>query len=376
MADVIVKGDTSGAVTLSAPAVAGTVTVTLPSTSGTMLTTASSTGISGSAISSGTVAEAYGGTGTSTGYYGFKNRIINGAMGISQRTAVNTNVAVTTTVSGTFGPDRFTGYSGTASLWNILQVTTGVYDFPYALRLQRIAGQTSTSAIYLRQVIETNNCIDLAGQTVTLSFYATAGANYSGGAVTTQIYTGTASDQGTASLNSGTWTGFVSPIASTFTPTTTRTRFSFTATLGSTVQEVAFGLNWSGSGTAGANDYLDITGVQVEKGSTATSFDYRPYGTELLLCQRYYTQEINTGLGGESCFSGNVTNTAPYYANTTFKVTMRAIPTVTLTNHTNLQFSATAGTAYPQVSGFVESRLANATGTGYFFSTWVATAEL
>jgi hypothetical protein len=28
--------------------------------------------------------------------------------------------------------------------------------------------------------------------------------------------------------------------------------------------------------------------VQVEKGSTATSFDYRPYGTELNLCQRYF----------------------------------------------------------------------------------------
>ena len=267
----------SGNVTITGANVSGTANVS------TLVVTGSET-VSGNTAVTGNITASFF---TSTSTFGFKNRLINGAMGISQRTAVNTNVAVGTGTAGTFGPDRFTGYSGTASLWNILQVTTGVYDFPYALRLQRIAGQTSTSAIYLRQVIETNNCIDLAGQTVTLSFYATAGANYSGGAVTTQIYTGTASDQGTASLNSGTWTGFVSPIASTFTPTTTRTRFSFTATLGSTVQEVAFGLNWSGSGTAGANDYLDITGVQVEKGSTATSFDYRPYGTELQLCQRY-----------------------------------------------------------------------------------------
>ena len=135
--------------------------------------------------------------------YGFKNRIINGAMGISQRTAVNTNVAVTTSTSGTFGPDRYSGYTGTASLWNILQVTTGVYDFPYALRLQRIASQTSTSAVYLRQVIETNNCIDLAGQSVTISFYATAGANYSGGAATVQVITGTArSEEHTSELQS------------------------------------------------------------------------------------------------------------------------------------------------------------------------------
>jgi hypothetical protein len=43
-------------------------------------------------------------------------------------------------------------------------------------------------------------------------------------------------------------------------------------------------------GTSGATFY--ITGVQLEKGSTATSFDYRPYGTELALCQRYYYKTI------------------------------------------------------------------------------------
>ena len=42
------------------------------------------------------------------------------------------------------------------------------------------------------------------------------------------------------------------------------------------------------TGTAGADDSIYITGVQLEKGSTVTSFDYRPYGTELALCQRYY----------------------------------------------------------------------------------------
>jgi hypothetical protein len=251
---------------------------------------------------------------------GFRNRIINGAMGISQRTAVNTNVAVGTGTAGTFGPDRFTGYSGTASLWNILQVTTGVYDFPNALRLQRIAAQTSTSAIYLRQIIETNNCVDLAGQSVTISFYATAGANYSGGAVTIQVLTGTAADQGTTSLNTAAWTGLATPINSTFTPTITRTRFTFTGTIGASVQEIAFGLNWSGSGTAGANDYLDITGVQLEKGSTATSFDYRPYGTELALCQRYF---VGTGYGNMAICTTSTTNWNMAH---TFPVAMRTAP--------------------------------------------------
>jgi hypothetical protein len=261
-------------------------------------------------------------------YTGFKNRLINSAMGISQRTAVNTNVAVGTGPAGTFGPDRFTGYTGTGSLWNISQVSTSDYDFPYALRLQRIAGQTSTSAVYLRQVVETVNCKDLAGQSVTISFYVTAGTNYSGGAASFQVYTGTAADQGTSSLNTGAWTGFAAPLSSTFTPTTTRARVTLTGTLGATVQEVAFGLNWSGSGTAGANDYLDITGVQLEKGSTATSFDYRPYGTELALCQRYYYKIFPNAADSSLAGAGSTTSaTVATYMNGSFPVTMRVAPT-------------------------------------------------
>ena len=297
-------------------------------------------------------------------YTGFKNRIINGAVGISQRVAVNTAVAVSNGAGGTFGPDRWWGYTGTLSLWNQYQVTTGAYDFPYAWRVQRIAGQTSTSFIYYGQTIETNNCIDLAGQTVTISFYATAGANYSGGAANVQLLTGTVADQGTSSLNSGTWTGFATPISQTFTPTTTRTRFTFTGTIGSTVQEISFRFYWGGSGTAGANDYIDITGVQLEKGVTATSFDYRPYGTELAMCQRYY-ESNNTAVGGTSV--SFIVNTAGYFPSRGFVVTKRATPTMTITPTAG---SGAAVSADP--TGFYQST-ANSAAAG---SYWTASAEL
>jgi hypothetical protein len=75
MSSVVISGDTSGAITLSAPAVAGTTTLTLPATSGTVLQSGT------------TVTEAQGGTGTTVGYNGFKNRIINSAMVIDQRNA-------------------------------------------------------------------------------------------------------------------------------------------------------------------------------------------------------------------------------------------------------------------------------------------------
>jgi len=72
-------------------------------------------------------------------------------------------------------------------------------------------------------------------------------------------------------------------------------------------------------GTNGATFY--ITGVQLEKGSTATSFDYRPYGTELALCQRYYWQ--CTDSVGISTSAINLNRTA-----VNMPVPMRTAPTL------------------------------------------------
>jgi hypothetical protein len=87
-------------------------------------------------------------------------------------------------------------------------------------------------------------------------------------------------------------------------------------------------------GTNGATFY--ITGVQLEKGSTATSFDYRPYGTELALCQRYASSTFPQGTawaqnagrnGAVSLMSQNTSARQLGYF--TFPVTMRANPTLT-----------------------------------------------
>jgi hypothetical protein len=86
-------------------------------------------------------------------------------------------------------------------------------------------------------------------------------------------------------------------------------------------------------GTSGATFY--ITGVQLEKGSTATSFDYRPYGTELQLAQRYYYKifpnAASTVFGLAAIDSTTVAQVA-----SAFPVTMRITPTA-------LEQSGTAG---------------------------------
>jgi hypothetical protein len=160
--------------------------------------------------------------------------------------------------------------------------------------------------MFMGQIIESNNLQDLQGQSVTVSFWARAGANYSatGSTLYATIRTGTVADQGLNILISPGWTGATTQ-SQTVTLTTSWQYFTKTYTIPTTAQELSAFFEAYPTGTAGANDFFDITGFQLEKGSTATSFDYRPYGTELALCQRYYQR--NTADSAYTAFaSGDV----------------------------------------------------------------------
>ena len=108
--------------------------------------------------------------------FGFKNRIINGAMGIWQR-----GTSQTFTNSLVYGSvDRwvFIQGGGSASIAQT-QSTSVPTGFQYAIKQQRTAASTTTGTVYSAQEIESVNCYDLAGQAVTLSFWAKCGANFS-----------------------------------------------------------------------------------------------------------------------------------------------------------------------------------------------------
>ena len=219
----------------------------------------------------------------------FRNRIINGDMRIDQRNA-GASVTLSTTTPTSYSVDRWTGWRNGAATGMTHQRVAGFAGFPYALRMQRANGNTSTQNMFTVSVIESANILDLAGQTVTLSFYAKTGANYSEAAssINVFVYTSTALDQTSTGLHDAGWTGFVANGSYVAVNSTGTTKITYTVTLPSNVQSIAVGFAYGPTGTAGAADYVDITGVQLEKGTTATPFEFRPYGTELALCQRYY----------------------------------------------------------------------------------------
>jgi len=158
----------------------------------------------------------------------------------------------------------------------------------------------------------------------------------------------------------------------TFTVTSTVTNFSAQISIpaaATTGVEILFTVGAQTSGT------FTVGKVQLEKSSTATSFDYRPYGTELQLAQRYY--EVG-GYNGTGIWSGNATNTGAYYYQNQYIVTKRTSPTTTLTTFGQSGFAAAASTiVYNSVGSFLATRTASSTiNGGYFTDTWVASAEL
>jgi hypothetical protein len=288
--------------------------------------------------------------------YGFKNRIINGGMVIDQR---NAGASVTPANGAfTYTVDRWAAYVSQASKLTVQQNAGSVTP---PVGFTNYLGVTSSSAysvvagdiFCLQQQIEGYNVADFNwgtanAQPATLSFWVrssltgTFGACLrNNGAVRSYPFTYTVSSANTwtqisvtiAGDTSGTW----------LTTTGIGFSLSFGLGVGSTYSGTAG--SWSSGnyasatgatsvvGTSGATFY--ITGVQLEKGTVATSFDWRPYGTELALCQRYYYKVIGV--------SANSSLGVGYAALTTIGVITTSFPVTMRTNPTALEQSGTAG---------------------------------
>jgi hypothetical protein len=280
-----------------------------------------------------------------------RNRIINGAMVIDQR---NAGVSVTTATSGAYNLDRWNNNNNSGASRFTVQQNAGSVTPPVGFA--NYLGCTSTSAysitsgdvLLIRQNIEGYNTADLNwgsanAKTVTLSFWVyssltgtfgnsikNANASYS------YPFTYTISTANTWEYKTITIAG---PTASTWNTTNS----------GSIEINFSLGTGASYAGTAGAwaaADYRSatggtsvvatngatwyITGVQLEAGTTASPFEYRQYGTELVLCQRYYEQY---NFGNRTSMYGGASNTSTAEFPFRYMVTKRASPTISINNY-------------------------------------------
>jgi hypothetical protein len=284
----------------------------------------------------------------------FKNRIINGSMVLDQRNA-GASVATSVSATTTYTLDRWSYFATPTSKFTIQQNAGSVTP---PVGFVNYLGCTSTSAYSIaagdlesiNQRIEGYNIADLGwgtanAKTVTLSFwvYSSLTGTFGGALKNSAVnrsypFTYTISSANTWEYETVTIVGDTT--GTWLTTNGVGINLNFSLGTGSTYTTTAGAWaagNYSSAtgatsvvGTNGATFY--ITGVQLEVGSSATSFEYRPYGTELMLCQRYCYALVNsenaTGDGGTLGWgyanSGNIG-----VGWNKFPVSMRTAPSLT-----------------------------------------------
>jgi len=294
---------------------------------------------------------------------GFKNRIINGQMTFDQR-----NAGASVSGDNNYTLDRWQALVSASSKYTVQQdagAVTPPAGFTDYLGVTSSSAYSVASGDYftVTQRIEGYNIADLGwgtanAKTVTLSFWVRSsltgtfgGSLRNASSNRSYPFSYTISAATTWEYKTITIAGDTSGTWGSTNGTGIELNFSmgagtaFSGTAGAWAGSNLFSATGATSvvGTNGATFY--ITGVQLEVGSTATSFDYRSIGTELALCQRYYFDSGSSAIG----FFGMPIIAAPQFAQGlgVFAVAMRAAPTVTFKSNSPEQSSigAAASTA-------------------------------
>jgi hypothetical protein len=284
-----------------------------------------------------------------------RNRIINGDMRIDQR---NAGASVNPT-DGQYCIDRWVLFTSQASKYTAQQNAGSVtppVGFTNYLGTTSSSAYSITSSDYfvVEQKIEGFNVADLGwgtanAKTVTISFWVRSSLTGTFGGVLknsafnrTYPFTYTISAANTWEQKSVTIPGDTT--GTWLTNNGAGIRFQFSIGSGSTFSATA-GAWVAGNftaptgatsvvGTNGATWY--ITGVQLEVGTQATSFEYRQYQQELALCQRYYFKNINASGGNNYIGVGQAQSSSSAFGATMYlPVPMRTLPTTSFSLNTD-----------------------------------------
>ena len=388
MASIKLKGDTSGEVTIQAPAVAGTTTLNLPATSSTLAT---------------------------QNALGVRNLIINGDMRIDQR-----NAGASVSSNNSYAVDRLRNVFTSSGSFTAQQSTTAPDNFTNSVvwTVGSAASATSSQVANMQYRLEGNTLYQLglgtsAAKTMTLSFWVRSSvtgtycaAFINSAADRAYVAEYTISSANTWEQKSITLTGDTSGTWLTTNGIGLRIQFD----LGSGSDYNATANTWVGANdfrTTNQTDFINnagatfyITGIQLEVGDTATPFEHRPFDQELLRCQRYFCKSFrysdavaedatSPAGGGLIAFTTTDARTVPLF----FPTTMRTNATITIWKGglastsgriayytSSWQTSSSAGV----VDGIVMTNWWQAYATGSFTVgrayimqfTWTADAEL
>ena len=238
-----------------------------------------------------------------------KNAIINGGMDIWQRGTSLTAIGYTA--------DRWFDYFTSGGCTFTQDSTTVPSGFRYSLKATTSG---ASGAVEFVQAIETANVIPLAGQTVALSFYAACSTSVQ---CIAQLNYSTSVDNNVL----GTYTNITGTTVTYPTLSTTMQKYVITFVVPSTAKTLQVVISPNTSLAAGST--FNLTGVQLELGSTATTFS-RAGGTlsgELAACQRYYYRSSNSGSSAGYGAIGGTQSTTSAYFYMPLPVQMRTNPT-------------------------------------------------
>jgi hypothetical protein len=286
--------------------------------------------------------------------FGFKNRFINGQMQVAQRgTTGSSGTAVPTTAPTYPSVDRWYAYAIGAAVTVAQASGSGANKNNLS-----VTGTGFVTSVGIGQRIEQLNSYDLAGSTATLS------VNMSNSLLTTVTWTAS------YATSADTWSAKTQIATGTFTVTSTLTNYTAQISVpaaATTGIEILFTVGAQTSGT------WVIGNAQLEKSSITTTFDYRPYGTELALCQRYYES-------GSSFLGAAPTGVAPVFTQVYLVEKRSTGPTITVTANTSIT-GAAAGTTYyasgvSQANPDAKKFVLNNTAAQAIGATWTSSAEL
>jgi hypothetical protein len=236
------------------------------------MTQAANLGALGTNVSSSGIAQAAGGgTAGTAGVTGFKNRLINGDFSIWQRG--------TSSSSAGYLADRWQ-LENTGTYAQSSDVPSG-QGFPYSCTVSVTSG---TAYGVIKQKIEAANCTDLVGKSVTVSFWV---KNLTGDPAMYAILYYANSTDNFGSVTAISTQAFTS-VLNTWTKITLNWN-SLPAGVANGVQIYVF------SADASVAPSYRFTGAQLELGTAATNFDFLSFGTELMLCQRYFSTSFPYG---------------------------------------------------------------------------------